>query len=159
MSIGYTLNPLIIGLMIPNHVSGFESWKITIQSATSHNLIDIFFCGIQSATEWRRYFFALCAINVWASFIFAIFGSGELQTWAVTDECHGEDEKENSKTDCAETYVSRTEKFWEHFAMCWQNEQINILNVIWFNLKITIRVKWQRFKAHHFLCSLARYWL
>lgn len=56
----------------------------------------------QSATEWSRYFFALCAINVWASFIFAIFGSGELQKWAVTDDSRKEDETKDSKTDWVE---------------------------------------------------------
>lgn len=40
----------------------------------------------QSATEWNRYFILLSAFNIWSLIIFAIYGSGELQPWAVEAE-------------------------------------------------------------------------
>lgn len=50
------------------------------------------FYKFQTFAEWSRYFFFLGALNLWAAGFFAFYGSGELQPWAVSNNCKTEKE-------------------------------------------------------------------
>lgn len=53
--------------------------------------------SFQTFAEWSSYFFLLCALNAWATGLFAFCGSGELQPWAAPDYCEKTDTSDQSK--------------------------------------------------------------
>lgn len=95
-SAAYFINPLIIGFMIPDHVRYhfIYLWSII--------LFHFFSLSSQSQSEWNAYFLMISFITLFKIITFLIFGSGDLQPWAVVslkgDSCANDSSTGNDET-------------------------------------------------------------
>ena len=94
---GFGVNHLDLAPKHAGTLMGLTNTLATIPGFLGPQVVGALTYQQSTRAQWQKVFYITFAINCFSSAVFAVFGSGELQVWAIHDDTHDEKLKKKLK--------------------------------------------------------------